>query len=65
MLMLIVALFAVVTLAPLLFFAVLAARFWLEERRDREDVFVSPMAARHGLGVPVEHTMLVREDDES
>jgi hypothetical protein len=63
LMMLIVALFAVVTLAPLLFFAVLAARFWLEERRDREDVFVSPTAARHGLGVPVEHTMLVREDE--
>jgi hypothetical protein len=63
MLMLIVALFAVVTLAPLLFFAVLAARFWLEERRDREDVFVSPTAARQGLGVPVEHTMLAREDE--
>jgi hypothetical protein len=32
----------------------------LEERRD---VFVSPTAARHGLGVPVEHTMLVRENE--
>jgi hypothetical protein len=62
MLILIVALFAVVTLAPLLFFAILDRHYWLEERRDREDVFVSPTAARHGLGSPVEHTMLVRED---
>jgi hypothetical protein len=30
------------------------------EERER---FVSPMAARWGLGVPVEHTMLVREDE--